>query len=103
MAIKSKPQWVLCALNMFHSAPVGVPPILFDVRCTKDWSTPAQGSFPTAEGASGCPDTCLPSTLASNKGEEPMTDVTSPFVVMYFSQVEALYYIVTCVLKVYGT
>ena len=32
-----------------------------------------------------------------------MTDMSSRFAVMYFSQVEALWVIVTCVLKSYGT
>ena len=32
-----------------------------------------------------------------------MTDMSSPFAVMYFSQVEALWAIVTSILKIYGT
>ena len=103
VAIQSKPQWVVRALDLFHGALMGVPPIPSEVRCTRDWSTSAQGSFPAPWGASGCNDQWVPSAPASNEGEEPMTDMTSPFVVMYFSQVEALWAIVTSVQKVYGT
>ena len=78
VAIRSKLQWDVRTLDLFHSALMGVPPIPCDTRCTGDWSTSAQGSFPTSEGASGCTDQWVPSAAASNEGEEPMTDMSSP-------------------------
>ena len=92
VAIQSKPQWVVHALDLFHRALIGVPPNLSEARCTRDWSTSAQGSFPAPEGASGCTDQRVPSAPASNEGEEPMTDMSSPFAA-----------IVTSVLKIHGT
>ena len=45
----------------------------------------------------------LVSPVATKEGEEPMRDMSSPSAVMYFSQVEALWAIVTSILKIYGT
>ena len=103
VAIQSKPRWVVRALDLFQNALMGVPPIPSEARCTGEWSTSAQKSFPALEGASGGTDKWVCSAPAGNEGEEPMTDMTSPFAVMYFSQVEALWAVVTSVLKVYFT
>ena len=103
VAIQSKPQWVVRALDMFHGALMGVSPIPSEARCTRDWSTLAQGIFPAPEGALGSTDQWVPSAPATNEGEEPMTNMSSSFAVMYFSQVEALWAIVTSVLKIYLT
>ena len=75
LAIQSKPQWVVRALYLFHSALMGIPPIASKVRCTRDWATSAQGSFPAPEGTSGCTDQWVPSALASSDREEPMADI----------------------------
>ena len=45
-AIPSKPQWIVRALDWFHSALMGVPPIPSEVRCTRDLMPATQGSFP---------------------------------------------------------
>ena len=103
VAIRFRPQWVVRALDVFHNALMGVPPIPSEAWCTRDWSTSAQGTFLAPEGASGSTDQWVPSALATNEGEEPMTDMSSPFAVMYFPQVEALWAIVTSVLMIYGT
>ena len=103
VAIQSKSHWVVRALDLFYSALMGVPPIPSDAQFTRDWSTSVQGSFPTPKGASGCTNQWVPSAPASNQGEEPTTDMSSPFTVMYFSQVDAFWAIVTSVLKIYGT
>ena len=61
-----------------------------------------QGSFPVPERAFGGATPWVPSASATNDGEEPMTDVSHPFAVMYNSQVEALWSILLSVLRVWG-
>ena len=91
------------ALDLFDSALMGVPPIPSKARCTRDWFISAQGICPAPEGASGSTDQWVPSALATNEGEEPMTDMSSPFTLMYISQVEALWTMVISVFKIDGT
>ena len=77
------------ALDVLHFAMMGVPPIPMEVHCSRDWTPAKQGSFPVPEGASGSHTLWVPSAPPTDKGEEPMTDVSHPFTVMYNAHVEA--------------
>ena len=102
VAIPSKPQWVVRAPNILHSALMGGPAIPVEVQRSKDWTLAKQGTFPVPEGDS--PSTTPWVLVAPTKdGKEPMTDVSHPFAVMYNLQVEALWCVVVSVLQGYGT